>query len=301
MKTRNQSGITRRDFVKGAGCVAVGVALGLPRIAMTNETTPTKTSRVVLIRHQAVVDSSGKIEATVIQQMLDEAVATLSGKDNAADGFASLFAADDVVGIKSNEWGPLPTPPELEQALVKRLTEVGIAPDKIDIADREVLQRKVFQEATALINCRPMRTHAWAGVGSLIKNYVMFVPDPYNYHKNSCASLAAIWQKPIVKDKTRLNVLVMLTPLFYGVGPHHFDKSFVWTYGGLIAGTDPVAVDTVGLRILQAKRQAHFGGAKLMKPTAHHIALADTEYGLGTADMDRIDLIRLGWQEDSLV
>ena len=44
----------------------------------------------------------------------------------------------------------------------------------------------------------------------------------------------------------RLNILVMLTPQFHGVGPHSFSSRFTWPYGGLLVGTDPVAVDATG-------------------------------------------------------
>jgi hypothetical protein len=164
-----------------------------------------------------------------------------------------------------------------------------------------VIGDPIFEEATALINTRPMRTHAWSGVGSLIKNYIMFVPYPQNYHGNSCAYLGAVWTVPLTKNKTRLNILVMLTPQFNTAGPHHFDSEFTWNYGGLLVSTDPVAADTLGLKILQAKRQLYYGEDNPIKPAAHHIAFADTKYNLGTSDMNKIDLIRLGWEEDVLI
>ncbi|UCD25090.1 MAG: hypothetical protein JSW51_03970, partial [Gemmatimonadota bacterium] len=72
-------------------------------------------------------------------------------------------------------------------------------------------------------------------------------------------------------------------------------------YGGLVVSTDPVAADAVGLQIIQQKRRLEFGEDRPLQPTAHHIALADTEYGLGNADMSRIELVRLGWEEGSLI
>jgi hypothetical protein len=146
-----------------------------------------------------------------------------------------------------------------------------------------------------------MRTHAWSGVGSLIKNYIMFVNNPADYHGDSCADLAKIWKLDHVKDKTRLNILVMLTPLFHGVGPHHFNKQFTWAYNGLIVGFDPVAVDSIGLRIIQAKRTEHFGEETPLNPPAKHILMADTRHHLGTANPEKIDLIRLGDSDDILI
>ena len=146
-----------------------------------------------------------------------------------------------------------------------------------------------------------MRSHHWAGVGSLIKNYIVFSPDRPSWHDDSCGNLAGLWSLPIVKGKTRLNVLVMFTPQFHGVGPHNFNPKYVWTYGGLVVGVDPVACDSVGLRIIEAKRQAFFGEDRPLAPPAKHIALADTRHHLGTADRAKIELVRLGYATDSLV
>ena len=90
---------------------------------------------------------------------------------------------------------------------------------------------------------------------------------------SACADLATLWQLPIVKDKTRLNILVMLTPQFHNIGPHHFDPMYIWPYKGLIVSTDPVAADAVGLRIIQQKRLEVFGQERPLQPTAHHIRL----------------------------
>jgi hypothetical protein len=138
-------------------------------------------------------------------------------------------------------------------------------------------------------------------VGSLIKNYIMFVPEPWRYHDDSCADLAAIWKLPIVAGKTRLNVLVMLTPLFHGVGAHHYDRQYVWRYSGLLVSRDPVAADSVGLRIITAKRRAHFGEERRLAPPAKHIALADTRHRLGQSDPRRIELVKLGWSDGVLI
>ena len=79
------------------------------------------------------------------------------------------------------------------------------------------------------VNVRPLRTHNLSGLGTLIKNSIMFVPDPSSYHANACEKLGAIWHLPHVKGKTRLNVPVMLTPQFHSTGPHHFSKGYPLT------------------------------------------------------------------------
>jgi hypothetical protein len=260
---------------------------------------PEKT-KVVLIRNKQLL-KEGIPDKAILNEMLDNAVIELTDEKYSLEAWQKILRPNDILGIKTNVWNNLPTPPQLEEILKRKATEVGIREENISINDRSIRSDKVFKNSTALINVRPMRTHAWSGVGSLLKNYIMFLDTPSEIHPDSCADLATIWERPEVKGKTRLNILVMITPLFHGVGPHHFNKQFTWEYNGLIAGFDPVAVDSVGLRIIQAKRLAYFGEDTPLNPPAKHIMLADTRHHLGTADPEKIHLVKMGWDEDLLI
>ncbi len=293
-------GITRRDFLKGSTSAALAGAFYLSLPGKLSARSENKT-RVVLIRDRDVLDKLNKPDDAVLSRMLDEAVITLLGEKDPATAWKRLIKPDDIVGIKSNVWHYLPVPQGLEQAIYTRVIDAGVKKKNISIRDRGLLTDSVFQKASALINVRPMRTHYWSGVGSLIKNYIMFVDNPPSYHPDTCADLATIWKLPLVKGKTRLNILVMLTPLFQGSGPHHYNPKYTWAYNGLLVGTDPVAVDATGLRILQAKRREFFGEDRPLDPPAKHILLADTRHGLGTADPEKIELIKLGWQKGVLI
>jgi hypothetical protein len=300
-------GLTRRDFIRGVGAAAVGGAVGLPAMAKDGRAAQS-TSRVVLVRSEKVLTASGTeevswsstIDRDVIQQMMDEAMTALFGMDSPSECWSTIIKPDDIVGIKTNVWTRLPTPEPLIQTIKRGVMGAGVPEEHIGIGDRDVQRQENFRNSTALINSRPMRTHAWSGVGSLIKNYIMF-DNPPDYHDDACADLAKLWELPIVKGKTRLNVLVMLTPQFHNIGPHHFDPAYTWPYRGLLVSTDPVAADAVGLRIMQQKRRLAFGEDRPLQPTAHHIRLADTVHHLGNADMSRIDLVRLGWREEELI
>jgi hypothetical protein len=291
---------SRREFLKTAAISPFAAAMGsaLPSGAPAQSGAKV---RVVLVRDKNALDAAGVRNPAVIQKMLDEAVCALLGDKDPVAAWKTLIRPADIVGIKTNVWRPIDTGEAVEQALKRRIMDAGVADDRIGLDDRGVLRNPVFQKATALVNARPARTHYWAGMGSCIKNYIMFVPQPSAYHGDACADLAAIWSLPLVRDKTRLNVLVMLTPLFHSVGPHNFSRDYVWSYGGILVSRDPVAVDATGFRIIQAKRLKHFGEDRPLETSAHHIALADTRHHLGVSDPGRIDLVKLGWQEDILI
>ena len=129
----------------------------------------------------------------------------------------------------------------------------------------------------------------------------MFSDRPSAYHPDSCADLGALWNLPNVKGKIRLNVLVMLTPLFHGRGPHHFSPRYLWPYKGLILSRDPVAADAVGREILRAKRKTHFGRHRPFATRTKHVDLADTRHGIGIADLKRIEIVKLGWDNGILI
>lgn len=292
---------TRREFLRTASVAPLAGAL-IP--ALHGQSAPAASSgkvRVVLVRDKAALDESGTPNAAVIQKMLDEAVTTLVGENDPVRAWKTLVRPEDTVGIKTNTWKFIPTTAQVEQALKRRVMDAGVAEDRISIDDRGVLNNPVFKQATALINARPARAHHWAGMGSLLKNYIMFTPKPSAWHDDTCADLAKIWFLPEVKGKTRLNVQVMLTPQFHNVGPQGYTKEYVWQYNGLIVSRDPVAADATALRVLLARRREFFGEDRPMVPPPHHIFLADTRHHLGVSGEDRIELIKLGWNDGVLI
>jgi hypothetical protein len=290
--------ITRRDFLKGsAGLLLASSGLATtPCSAMAQAKT-----KIVVIRNVDVLDSNSEIKRDVLQAMLDEAVCVLTGKKETRAAWKSLFVTTDFVGIKTNAWRYLPTPKELESAIQHSLVDVGIPTGNISIDDRGVLDNPIFSKATSLVNVRPARTHHWAGMGSCLKNYIMFVRNPSAYHDEGCSDLGKIWTYPVVKGKTRLNILCALTPQFYGRGANFFDRRYVWPYKGLIIGVDPVAVDTVGAELLRKKRIANFGDDRALDVQPVHISVADKKYKLGVSDLGRIEIVKLGWQEEVLL
>jgi len=143
-KAMTQS-LDRRGFLQiGGGAAAAGV-LGLgPAHAA-----PDAKARVVLVRRREVLDSEGRVSGPVIHAMLNEAVVALLGEKDAAAAWRRLVKPTDVVGVKSNVWGRLPTPPELEQAIRDEVVGAGVSPANVAVDDRGVRSNPVFQRMTA--------------------------------------------------------------------------------------------------------------------------------------------------------
>jgi len=286
--------ITRRDFVAGSATAALGATVARPASAAER-------SKVVLIRDAAALDDKSAINGEVVQRMLDEAVTTLFGTDTPQEAFGMMVSKNQTVGIKTNVWAYLPTPSAVEDAIKRRVMDVGVPEEKIGIDDHTVRTNPLFQNADSIINTRPLRTHYLSGVSGCMKNLIMFSESQMKWHPNSCEDLGLLQTLPEVKGRLRLHVLCALTPQFHGRGPHHFSRRYVWNYKGLIVGTDVVAVDAVALQLLMAKRTEVLGASRALPPVPIHIERADKVHGLGNSDMANIDLIKLGWQEDILI
>ncbi len=294
--------VTRRDFMKGSASAVVGAAIPLSQTSPQDSSAQRpERSKVVLIRNADALDENSAFNGEVIQQMLDEGVMALFDTETPVDAFHRIVSADQMVGIKTNFWNYLPTPAELENAIKTRVLDVGVSEENITIDDHGVRNNPGFQNAHSIINVRPLRTHYLSGVSGCMKNLIMFSDSQVKWHPNSCADLGLLQTLPEVKGRLRLHILAALTPQFHGRGPHHFSRRYVWNYKGLIIGTDVVAVDAIGLKLLMAKRTEVLGAANALPPVPKHIEIADKVHGLGNSDLDKIDLIKIGWQDDVLI
>ncbi|MCK4324022.1 MAG: hypothetical protein KAW89_05790, partial [Armatimonadetes bacterium] len=108
--------------------------------------------------------------------------------------------------------------------------------------------------------------------------------------------LASVAARPLINQKVVLHFVVALDP-FYAF-PTDAQPRPRWEYAGLLLGSDPVAVDTVGLEILTTKRTEE-GIEPAEPPTAaQYLRAAHDEYHLGQADLDEITVVTIGPEQD---
>ncbi len=124
--------ITRRDFLKAGA----GIALGGILIKEDKTKVEKGSERVVLIRDKNVFTTKDNFNPRIVQKMIDEALMILTGENDPLKAWKTIIRPNDIVGIKSNVWAYLPTPEEVEEAIVKRVKEVGVSVDNISVDDR---------------------------------------------------------------------------------------------------------------------------------------------------------------------
>lgn len=322
--------LTRRDFMRGTAYAGMAITLGMARGTAAPSRQPTK-SRVVVIRDAKVLDDKGKVQTEVLARMLTDGLKAVAGTATAQEAWKRYFKPDDKVTIKSNVM-ITPTRPELVRAIMEGIATAGVDIDEIRVWDRnrggkgpDQTDPKTWQwqpgfdansvsnavhEATALVNIPGLKNHMVSGLGAALKNWAGAVTNihprytkaedlSFLIHADSGADIGVLNAIPAIRKKCRLIVVEALRPLCNG-GPM-VDPRYVWPYKGLVIGTDPVAVDSVCLKILQGRRDQIRGRSWPLSPPPKHVAIADTKYKLGTADMSKIEIVRLGWEENAFV
>ena len=283
--------VTRRDFVRGT----VGAALGVSVLGDAATARAAHSSRVVLVRDEMALDAKHAVNDVVLRRMLGDLVMRVTGKPSPTDAWRSLVTATDVVGLVTTDHLN-PTHPELVAAVREALAAAGTARDRIRMAQGGP---DAVRPCTALVALPALKAHWLTGIGTVLKNYITYSGSPSHYHAADSVKLGEIWLLPHVKGKTRLVVVDALRPLC-DKGPQP-DPRYMWDYRGLVGGTDPVALETVCLKIIESKRQALRGEPWPLSPPPLCVAAADEKYGLGTSRWSEIALERVGWSAEALV
>lgn len=291
--TEESGGLTRRDFVRGT--VGAAVSASLLGEALEMKAVPAVKSWVAVVRNQAALNAANQVNEPILHQMLTDVLNAVTGKADPAAAWRVLVRKDDIVGLVHTDHLNR-THPELIDLVKTTLKESGIAEGNIRMVQGSPDKVK---QCSALISLPALKAHWLTGIGTVFKNYITFGGSPSSYHDANNAMLGEIWTMPHVKGKTKLVLVDALRPLC-DKGPQP-DPRYMWPYKGLIAGTDPVAVETVCLKVLMQKRQALRGEPWPLSPPPLLVEMADTRYGLGTSRLEEIGINRIGWTEEILV
>jgi len=250
---------------------------------------------VCVIRNEKALGEGNKVDAAILKSMLDELLIQFTGQKTPKEAWLSLVKPEDTVGLVATPHLN-PTHPELVDLVKAGLVEAGVPANKIMDAQGKPDRPEA---CTALIALPALKAHWLTGFGTVMKNYITFSGKPSSYHGENNAKLGEIWDLPAVKGKTKLVLVDALRPLC-DKGPQP-DPRYLWNYNGLIAGTDPVAVETIALKIVEEKRKTFPGGLGPLSPPPLCVETADKVYHLGTSNLAEIKIIPLGWDKDRLL
>jgi uncharacterized protein (DUF362 family) len=254
----------------------------------------------------------------VLERMIERAVRDLTGADTERKAWQQVAVAGDGVSMKTTRSGgpELRTHDETAAFLARRLAEVaGVDParilawDRPDLAGRQRelgephvlptrgkqtrLRAALVRDVSAIVNLPVLKVHSGTGASIVMKNHFGSINNPSAFHGwargDMAASIAELNALEPIRTRTRLIVVDATRPLYNG-GPYDAPQ-FRWNFNGLIVGLDPVAVERVGIDILEARR-AEARGAPWPLDDARKVVARAAELKLGHADPAKIDLVR---------
>jgi hypothetical protein len=173
---------------------------------------------------------------------------------------------------------------------IKRIAEeVAGQFNDVTIEDEEksFFSNIVTRDITKLINIAVLKHNEDSGVTWAAKNIALGVTtNKVRFHIDYCAkAISEILATPCLREKMVLHIgeAAKISTVSVAGAQIAYDNRIFFS-------RDPVALDRIGLDILEEKRLAH--GLEPIRPIATHIAACAAK-GLGTDDLGRIDLRRL--------
>ena len=148
------------------------------------------------------------------------------------------------------------------------------------------------KQCDKIINMAILKDHVLAGVTLCLKNISYGICNNNGrFHGPDHIStfITDIYSLPEVRDKIVLNIIDGLEACFEN-GPVPRTPKVLFTPKTLWFGTDPVALDTLGLEVIEAKRKEKgYPALREIRPTIDHIAMA-AETGLGKYKKEEIEV-----------
>lgn len=265
-----------------------------------------------------VLYPEGRVDFDIVEAMVDRMITSVTGKEGWM-AWQAIFAANDRVGIMVDA-GTYPTQMATVETLINRLVGAGLSPNNILVfsgsendlfatgyrvrhegqgvrvygADSEGyrggISRIPSDYCDAMINLASLQVDPDTGFAGCVANALNCVPFAKRVEaRRNLALLPQAAALPVVRQKTRLCLLEAYVPLLDIQG----SNKVTYQYKGLIAGTDPVAVDLVGRRVLEECRKAQKGSEWPLPQTTDYLQLAQQKYRLGQAEPDKIQVNEL--------
>jgi len=154
------------------------------------------------------------------------------------------------------------------------------------------LARVLTERVDAVLNLPVLKQHMLSGMSGALKNQFGCIHNPNKMHLDKCDPyIAEVNAVPAVRQKQRLIVMDALRPVVDN-GPS-YQPGMAEVANALLFAVDPVAMDVVGLELLEDLRK------KRELPSLDKVDLAPThiqtsaKMGLGVGDRAAIDVVSI--------
>lgn len=278
----------RRDFIISAGAAGALLAARLPLAA------PVVAPRVTLARDAACISRGKldvSRMGALLDRLLREHFNTADPVEPLRSLFSSQDRVGIKVNCLSGR--RMSTHAELVEAIAQRLIRAGVPAKNILIWDRlsddlrqggftlnawgnpiacvgcdtlgyeneltlhrsigSLFAKPVTVLCTAQVNVPVLKDHGIVGVTLGMKNFFGAIHNPNKYHPNGGDPYVAdLYSHPNIGGKVRLTIVDALEVQPEGGPP--FQPDWCMDYGGLMTGSDPVALDRIGWKMIEDLR-----------------------------------------------
>ncbi len=283
-------------------------------------------SHVIRSRHADLWQDS-ELNPAALRQMLDASLARLTRLEDARSAWKSLFKPGEKIAIKVNSIVHGCTHLALAMAVTEALQDAGLPAEQITLYDRsssEMAQSgypvastggvqckgsddqfvngwkigdtavrfsRILAEADALINIPILKAFSIGGLSFVQKNHYGSIHDPGRFHGSSfTAGVTGLNALDPIRAKTRLIIGDVLTRQ---TGQDWTNYVVVGGHQALIVGTDPVALDAIGLQMAVETLEPMGVDLGSVTSQAKDWLQAGQSLGLGVCDPARIKLEEL--------
>jgi uncharacterized protein (DUF362 family) len=148
-----------------------------------------------------------------------------------------------------------------------------------------------FTEATAVINIGLIKDHSICGYTGCLKNVTHgSTINPHDFHGHHASpQIANLYAQDIVKSRVRLHIVDGFK-LIYDGGPLDTNKQRRVPHEAVYATTDPVAMDVIGLGVIEKWRRENGLPPLADSERAPSYIRTAGDLGLGVFDKNRIAL-----------
>jgi uncharacterized protein (DUF362 family) len=321
----------RKSFLLGTGFIVTQSTSGFTQFFSQ----PPRTSKIIISSDPKIFTGSNSLHSDRLESVLNNGMKALYNVDNVQDAWKKVAKPGEVIGLKVNCLSGLgSTNVELVNIICDKLIEIGIKNYDIVIWDRqnsdledgkfqinynnnnikcfgnEVLgfenKFEMFGDSASLvcktltrvcdgiINLPVLRDHGIAGVTIAMKNMFGAIHNPNKFHLNvGNPYISDVYSYPSINNKVRLTICDATSAQYEG-GPSYMPQ-WRWNFGGLIIGTDPVALDYTGWEIIEKERKSR--GLKSLKEVGREPVYidtaADSKHNLGISDPKKIEIIKV--------
>lgn len=150
---------------------------------------------------------------------------------------------------------------------------------------------RYFTDATAVINMTMMKDHSICGFTGALKNITHGnIENPQDHHAHQASpQIALLYNHPIVQSRVRLH-LTDAFKIIYDKGPLDKDPSTRVPHASIYASTDPLALDAVGVRVIDEERKAHGAMSLSQAGRDPRYLRRAAELGIGVLDWNELRL-----------